>query len=374
MREGILDRNIPMNYKRETDANQSVMYQEWSDFAKDEQFARQSTVGTALYLNDIASSATQARIAIAPSTAGSPSAGWVGYSYRTPDAATDAGTRTGADERAALAAALSSTFTTDVATPAMTWKTQPVTGHIRGSAAANVRIDLTQVGGATVRTQTADGHGWFAFVDVPTGTYSVDANGQRVGYAQVAAGTIAAVTAAVPSPTPTPSPSPSPSPTSPPVACTSSVGPGIPPPAVAPAGVAGFHASWYGQSGYMTLCPGDSATATVAYYNSGARGWVSGKLGEVAYLGTWGPEPGQDMATPLGGDGALGSPDTGWPRYNRIAIQPAPYVGPSQVSWFQFSVQAPMTPGTYRLYLRPLVEGGQWMEDYGVFWLVTVKS
>jgi hypothetical protein len=33
-----------------------------------------------------------------------------------------------------------------------------------------------------------------------------------------------------------------------------------------------------------------------------------------------------------------------------------------------------MTPGTYRLYLRPLVEGATWMEDYGVFWLVTVRG
>src|SRR5258707_417898 len=50
-------------------------------------------------------------------------------------------------------------------------------------------------------------------------------------------------------------------------ACTSSVGPGIPPPASVPSGVSGFHASWYGQSGYMTLCPGDTMTATVAMYN-----------------------------------------------------------------------------------------------------------
>jgi hypothetical protein len=54
-------------------------------------------------------------------------------------------------------------------------------------------------------------------------------------------------------------------------------------------------------------------------------------------------------------------------------VQPAPYVGPGQVAWFQFTIQAPSTPGTYRLYLRPLIEGAQWMEDYGVFWVVTVK-
>ena len=155
--------------------------------------------------------------------------------------------------------------------------------------------------------------------------------------------------------------------------CAGSVGPGIAPPARVPSGIPGFHASWYGQSGYMSLCAGERATATVAYYNTGSRGWVGGRLGEVAYLGTWNAEPGQDQPSILGGDGARGSPQTGWPRFNRVAVQPAAYVGPGQIAWFQFAVQAPSLPGTYRLGIRPLIEGAQWMEDYGVFWVVTVK-
>ena len=157
-------------------------------------------------------------------------------------------------------------------------------------------------------------------------------------------------------------------------ACTSTVGPGIPPPSSLPSGLPGFHAAWYGQSGYPTLCPGERSTATVAYYNSGSFGWVKGRMGEMAFLGTSNPVPGHDQASLLGGDGQLGSPATGWPRYNRIAAQPADYVGPGQVAWFQFTIQAPTTPGSYLLYLRPVIEGATWMEDYGVFWLVTVKD
>jgi hypothetical protein len=114
--------------------------------------------------------------------------------------------------------------------------------------------------------------------------------------------------------------------------------------------------------------------ATVAYYNSGSRGWVSGRLGEVAYLGTSGPQPGQDQPSSLGGDGTNGSPNTGWPRFNRLAVQPAPYVGPGQVAWFQFRVRAPGVPGRYSIALRPVIEGGQWMEDFGVFWNVVVLN
>jgi hypothetical protein len=156
--------------------------------------------------------------------------------------------------------------------------------------------------------------------------------------------------------------------------CTPDIGPGIPPPSATPTKLPGFHASWFGQSGYMRLCPGGTAQATLAYYNSGSAGWVAGRMGEVAYLGTWASEPGQDQPSILGGDGQLGSPMTGWPRFNRIAQQPASYVGPGQVAWFQFGLQAPSLPGTYRLYVRPLIEGATWLEDIGVFWQVLVLN
>jgi len=357
MREGILDTNIVMNYKRQTTTNQDVMYQEWSDYAKDHQYGRFAVIGTGMYLNDIASSVTQAKIAVAPSTAGNTGAGWAGYSYRTPDDQTDAGTRPGAASRAAFQIALQqqNVFTQPSAVPPMPWKLVPTTGHVSGTALPGALVSLVSPSsGAVLRSVRADGKGWFAFVDADPGTYRVASGGVTLGNAQVIAGQIAPIT---------PQTAP----------CTGSVGPGIPAPGNVPSGTPGFHASWFGQSGYPTLCAGQRSTAVVAYYNSGSRGWVSGRMGEVAYLGTWKPEPGQDAISPLGGDGTAGSVDTDWPRYNRIALQPAEWVGPGQVSWFTFTIQAPTTPGVYRLYLRPLIEGAHWMEDYGVFWVVTVK-
>jgi hypothetical protein len=158
--------------------------------------------------------------------------------------------------------------------------------------------------------------------------------------------------------------------------CTPSVGPGIAAPTSVPSGIPGFHAAWYGQSGYPVLCPGQISRAVVAYYNSGSIGWYSG-FDTAAFLGTWNPEPGQDQASVIGGDGTRGSPNTRWNAYNRPATVPingryGAYVGPNQVAWFQFTVKAPPTPGTYRLYIRPLIEGVQWMEDFGVYWQVTV--
>jgi len=392
LREGILDTAMLMNYKRDSLANQHQMYDEWSEFAKDNQYRRSVAIGSALYLNDIASSVSQARRALAPSAARNSAIGWVGYSYRTPDAMTDAGTRSGAIGRAELIKALTQPSQYDTAAqpifadapkvPAMTWKSQPIFGHLRGTAVATNGTLLTGTvlhlvepsAGAVLRTTTTDGSGWFGFVDLPIGTYHVITDSTRVsggvlGQATIVAGTVSLLGAAAPISTPTPTPSASPSPTT----CERTDGPGIAAPAKVASGVAGFHATWYGQSGYSTLCPGETATAVVAYYNSGTRGWLADTMGQVAYLGTWNPEPGQDRASMLGGNGEAGSPDTGWPRYNRVAAQPAEWVGPNQVAWFQFTIVAPTVPGTYRLAIRPLVEGAQWMEDFGVFWIVTVR-
>jgi hypothetical protein len=234
-------------------------------------------------------------------------------------------------------------------------------------------VDATA--GFAVRNATTDGTGWFGFVDLPAGTYRVTTDSPRVTGGVLGQGTVVAgQVSMLGAPAPTPSPSPSPTPRPSPGTCQASIGPGIAPPASVPSGIPGFHAFWYGQSGYATLCPGQTAPAVVAYYNSGTRGWLRGAMGQVAYLGTWNPEPGQDRPTALGGDGTMGSPNTGWPRYNRVAVQPAEWVGPNQVAWFQFTIVAPSVPGTYRLSIRPLVEGAQWMEDYGVFWYVTVRA
>lgn len=156
--------------------------------------------------------------------------------------------------------------------------------------------------------------------------------------------------------------------------CASRLGPAVPPPPEPAGGLPGYHAAWFGQSGVMYLCPGEESTATVAYYNTGSRGWVGGAPGEAASLGTWNPSPGQDRASLLGGDGTNGSPASGWPSFNRPALQPSSYVGPGQVAWFQFRIRAPMTAGRYALALRPLIEGVQWMEDESVLWYVVVLS
>src|SRR5207245_1136993 len=148
LREGILDTAILMDYKRDTlttgGNDQRRMYAEWSDFAKDNQFRRSAVIGAGLYINDIASSARQARVALAPSPSGNSAIGWAGYSYRTPDDLTDNGTRSGAASRVELIKALTApsqydavappVFAETKGVPGMAWKVNPLFDHIKAPA------------------------------------------------------------------------------------------------------------------------------------------------------------------------------------------------------------------------------------------------
>ena len=160
-------------------------------------------------------------------------------------------------------------------------------------------------------------------------------------------------------PTTAPTPVVPAGPAQPQTTCTDTVAPGVAPVA-ATTGLTGAHAALYARSGFPTLCPGSRTTVTIAFQNTGSLGWYGN-----AALGTWGPEPGQDRASALA---------VGWPTGNRAAIQTTPYVGPSQVMWFQFSIEAPRTPGAYKLGLRPVLEGQQWLEDPGLTFYVLVKA
>ena len=123
----------------------------------------------------------------------------------------------------------------------------------------------------------------------------------------------------------------------------------------------GFHSAWVSQSPYPTLQPGQvSAPLSIVFRNTGTQTWTRGVLGQEARLGInrddtqW---------------AALG---VNWLSANRVAAQAEQSVAPGAVGTFTFQVRAPTAPGTYTLQLRPVIDGTVWMEDQGVFLLITV--
>lgn len=122
-----------------------------------------------------------------------------------------------------------------------------------------------------------------------------------------------------------------------------------------------YHAAFVDQSPYPTLTPGATAQLTVRYRNSGTATWRKGVAREQANLGI----NGDDRTF-----SALGM-NVGWLSPDRPAAQTEASVAPGAVGTFTFSVRAPAIPGTYRIPLRPVIDGRTWMEDQGVFLLVT---
>ncbi|TME61610.1 MAG: hypothetical protein E6I51_08565 [Chloroflexi bacterium] len=127
--------------------------------------------------------------------------------------------------------------------------------------------------------------------------------------------------------------------------------------------LAGWHSTWQQQSPYLVMSPGQVAGFWIRFSNSGTETWQRGIWGKQANLG-------------LNGDDKLPyrlGMAADWLWDDRIATTTAPTVAPGEIAEFRFNVRAPVIPGTYRLNLRPVIDGTVWMEDQGVFWLIVVR-
>jgi hypothetical protein len=125
--------------------------------------------------------------------------------------------------------------------------------------------------------------------------------------------------------------------------------------------VGDYHSAWVSQSDYLTLRPGSTSDlVTLTFRNTGTASWVRGQDGRQLNLGvTSDAQIWKDYAA-------------GWPVFDRVAIQNEDEVKPGETATFTFQVRAPTKPGTYILRLRPVIDGVSWLEDQGVFMLVTV--
>jgi uncharacterized lipoprotein YddW (UPF0748 family) len=202
--EGIVDTVTAMNYKRNWNPDQAVMFTQWNEALAEYRADRHVVSGPALYLNDIEDSVAQAREVLDLGLDG-----WMGYSYANPTRAATASSDLAFkdDQRAALVDALrADVLAEDVVVPEMTWKTQPTTGTVSGSVvlrdgtvADQVDVVLHPVAGPgeAVRVRT-DGTGWFGAVDLALGRYRVQvveegAEGTASTFVQVEAGTVSEV-------------------------------------------------------------------------------------------------------------------------------------------------------------------------------------
>lgn len=185
LQEGAIDLACPMTYFQ---AVHTEWQQHWAEYIKEHQYHRAAAVAVGTWFNTLDQSLDLIRISRAPSHKGHAPYGVMLYSYAgtnvsdTPDRR---GRRAEEKYNPAFYAALSESttppapFPTDVPLPPMPWKTAPKQGHLKGYVLTSA---LDPIDGATVTarghgrryTQQTDGAGFYAFIDLPPGSYTVE--------------------------------------------------------------------------------------------------------------------------------------------------------------------------------------------------------
>ncbi len=165
MREGILDINMPMDYKREQVPEQKRDFRDWIDLTVAASFGRLPVIGLGLYLNSIDESIIQMREVRKRRAAGTTGFRY-GYTYagRTP-------------EEKFYAAVKSALFTMPANVPSTPWLEEPrlpiLTGRVFDARSKlgmrNVIVCLDEL---NLRTATDD-NGYYSFVSLPPGTYTL---------------------------------------------------------------------------------------------------------------------------------------------------------------------------------------------------------
>ncbi len=180
MREGIVDLAVPMTYY--DFAAQGDNYVKWLNFEKDCQFNRHLIIGVGTYLNSLTNAIWELQLTREASPSGNRPHGFCVFSWRGPCLDDDE-----SDFRTLFVSQITPAWS-DV--PTMHWKTAPTNGHVMGTVtmggngtwADHAVVNLT---GPVNRTNYVDGTGFFAFMNLPPGSYTVTAN--RTGYSPATA-------------------------------------------------------------------------------------------------------------------------------------------------------------------------------------------
>ena len=165
MREGILDLNIPMNYKREREADQVKWFDGWNQFAVQQKARGRVAVGTANYLNSAADGLNQLKRSLNVTGVD----GWVGYSYRTPDSEVLGTRRSSVDGQKILGANLTATFNTNAGWDAPSQQFTAVFGRVTKNSLglSGARLELRSASRNDALETLSDANGYYGFLDVP---------------------------------------------------------------------------------------------------------------------------------------------------------------------------------------------------------------
>ena len=119
--------------------------------------------------------------------------------------------------------------------------------------------------------------------------------------------------------------------------------------------------AWVSQSPAPAISVGEDATLTFRFRNTGKVAWRRGTVSEAS-LALTGDDRGFDPRVAVD-----------WPLASRPAMQMEDEVPPGELATFTFKVRG-ITPGNYRIDLRPTMSNVGWLRDEGVYVEVTVRQ
>jgi hypothetical protein len=121
-----------------------------------------------------------------------------------------------------------------------------------------------------------------------------------------------------------------------------------------------LHSQWSTQTVAPVIDVGETAVVTMQFRNVGHTPWIKNSPSEVR----------------LGEVGSRALPPAmrlDWFSPDRPAAQTESIVHEFQLATFTFKVTG-TAPGTYRLRVRPVVDGVKWLQDEGVYVDITVRD
>lgn len=129
----------------------------------------------------------------------------------------------------------------------------------------------------------------------------------------------------------------------------------------------GLGAEWALSSAYVDAVAGQRTELAIAYRNTGEATWHRDAPGSSVVLGT---------SFPLDNDAWWQWRTADWPASTRLARLTTETVAPGELGWFHtsFVVPASADAGIYRIYMRPVVDGVRWLEDYGAYHQIAVRA
>lgn len=178
MEEGLLDMNIPMAYFQET--RNAAFWDNWTRFIKDHRYGRRAAPGAGVWLNTIPQSISQLAETRLPTDAGNHADGLCMYAYSGTHR--DVADQPKVDKDGFFTAVREGLFPAPAPLPDYPERDRPTDALVKGTllrAADGGWCDPADVklwrGRRLINERMTDGTGFYAFVHLPPGRYTVEA-------------------------------------------------------------------------------------------------------------------------------------------------------------------------------------------------------